>query len=458
MNDFVSMMGDFVVIIYITFLGSSAKRKRLYNKRGKNGRFQLKKGTCVRVSEQDSQALAAKIKSPNKRMSFSFEDSRECSVERTTSPRKQESVNSEVACSDITNTEPPPSIKTEHVGTIRQSPRIRSVKSERDDGCPNLSPQGQDCDISDNSLSQPPHLSELHVTTVPSLPSSPRLRRTSVTGSDTCHSPQYYSDASGSIKTENVDCSQDSEILSQKCEVDGRNIFESLFAGLKSSSTSVQSSPRTRNLSCLNGVRQSPRLQERSTLSRSNSLGESAKSTAVKCLDKHFLNDCQKDDCEIDVVGIDQDTEFNFSEPISGFEKLMWGSILKPRSKVSSSQEKCQQWAEPNNNCHMYRSLSDQCLTKKQQREHHKNRKRKLSYSVTSSFEDGDETSPVKKVPKLIIRKNKRQEEDILLLEIESKVKRNGNELFNNVSPVKPYPKKLRLKLGNDLTEINLPQ
>lgn len=129
---------------------------------------------------------------------------------------------------------------------------------------------------------------------------------------------------------------------------------------------------------------------------------------------------------------------------------------MKPRSKVSSSQEKCQQWAEPNNNCHMYRSLSDQCLTKKQQREHHK--KRKLSYSVTSSFEDSDETSPVKKVPKLIIRKNKGQEEDILLLEIESKVKRNGNELFNNVSPVKPYPKKLRLKLGNDLTEINLPQ
>lgn len=480
MNEFVSMIGDFVVIVFITFLGPSAKRKRLYNKRGKNGRFQLKKGTCVKVSEQDTVALEAKIKSPNKRMSFSFEDSRECSVERTASPRKQESVNSvssssiprssprlrrmcqnmpnsEIACSDITNTEPPPSIKTEHVGTIRQSPRIRSVKSERDDSCPNLSPQGQDCDISDNSLSQPPHLSELHVTTVPSLTSSPRLRRTSVTGSDTCHSPQYYSDASGSIKTENVDCSQDSEILGQKCEVDGRNIFESLFAGLKSSSSaSVQSSPRTRNLSCLNGVRQSPRLQERCTLSRSNSLGDSAKSTAVKCLDKHFLNDCQKDDCEIDVVGIDQDTEFNFSEPISGFEKLMWGSILKPRSKVSSSQEKCQQWAEPNNNCHMYRSLSDQCLTKKQQREHHK--KRKLSYSVTSSFEDSDETSPVKKVPKLIIRKNKGQEEDILLLEIESKVKRNGKELFNNVSPVKPYPKKLRLKLGNDLTEINLPQ
>lgn len=94
MNEFVSMIGDFVVIVLITFLGPSAKRKRLYNKRGKNGRFQLKKGTCVKVSEQDTGALEAKIKSPNKRMSFSFEDSRECSVERTASPRKQESVNS----------------------------------------------------------------------------------------------------------------------------------------------------------------------------------------------------------------------------------------------------------------------------------------------------------------------------------------------------------------------------
>lgn len=39
MNEFVLMIGDFVVIVFIIFLGLSVKRKRLYNKRGKNGRF-----------------------------------------------------------------------------------------------------------------------------------------------------------------------------------------------------------------------------------------------------------------------------------------------------------------------------------------------------------------------------------------------------------------------------------
>lgn len=38
-NEFVLMIGDFVVIVLIIFLGLSVKRKRLYNKRGKNGRF-----------------------------------------------------------------------------------------------------------------------------------------------------------------------------------------------------------------------------------------------------------------------------------------------------------------------------------------------------------------------------------------------------------------------------------
>lgn len=467
--------------LFHIFIGPRIKRKGF--KRAKNGRFQLKKEPQSKLSEQEKQVVVDKIRSPNKRMSFSFEDSRECSVERTT-PRKQESVNnivnsvslslaprssprlrrvcqnmpnSEVACSDITNTEPPPSIKTDHVSSVRHSPRIRPIKMEKDDSCPNLSPQGQHCDIhlSENSLSQPPHLSELHITTVPS---SPRLRRTSVSCSDTCQSTLCCSDVSGNfnIKTENVECNtQDSDILGPKCEVDGRNLFESFFAGFKSSSSSIQTSPRSRNLSGLNGVRQSPRLQERSTVSCSNSEVESVKSAAVKCLDKHFLKDCQKDECEIDVVGIDQETDFKFCAPVSGFDKLMWGSILKPGSNVCSSQENSKLCPEPNNNCHMYRSLSDQCLSKKQQKEHHKNRKRKLSYSVTSSFEDSDETSPVKKVPKLIIRKNKGQDEDILLMQLESKVKRHSSELFNNV---KPYPKKLKLKLGNDLTEINLPQ
>jgi hypothetical protein len=160
-------------------------------------------------------------------MSFTFEDSRECSVERTSSPKKSEPVSSvasgvvprssprlrrmcqnmtniEVACSDITNTELPPCVKTEPVGTVRHSPRIRPVKTERDDSCPSLSPQGQHCDILENSLSQPPTLLELNVTTVPSQPSShhgmsPRLHRTSVTGSDTCQSPHHCTDISGSI-------------------------------------------------------------------------------------------------------------------------------------------------------------------------------------------------------------------------------------------------------------------
>nr|XP_022291196.1 uncharacterized protein LOC111102661 [Crassostrea virginica] len=189
--------------------------------------------------------------------------------------------NSEVACSDITNTEPPPSIKTDHVSSVRHSPRIRPIKTEKDDSCPNLSPQGQHCDIhlSENSLSQPPHLSELHITTVPS---SPRLRRASVSCSDTCQSTLCCSDVSG----------------------------------FKSSSSSIQTSPRSRNLSGLNGVRQSPRLQERSTVSCSNSEVESVKSAAVKCLDKHFLKDCQKDECEIDVVGIDQELISNFAHPL----------------------------------------------------------------------------------------------------------------------------------------------
>jgi hypothetical protein len=178
---------------------------------------------------------------------------------------------------------------------------------------------------------------------------------------------------------------------------------------------------------------------------------ESAKSATVKCLDNQFLKEYQKDDSEIDVVGIDQETDVNLSEPFSGFEKLMWGSILKSGSKMSPSQGKSKHIVEPNNNYHMYRSLSDQCLAKKRQKEHHKNRKRKLSYSVTSSFEDFDESSPVKKVPKLIFRKNKAQEEDILLVE----VRKNAGELFNHG---KPFPKKLKLKLGNDMTEINLPQ
>ncbi|XP_048729228.2 histone-lysine N-methyltransferase KMT5B-like [Ostrea edulis] len=425
---------------------SRAKSNILNNKRGKNGRFQLKRESHPIISEQDSQGIAAKIKSPNKRMSFTFEDSRECSVERTASPKKPEPVsvasgvvprssprlrrmcqnmtNLEVACSDITNTEPPPCVKTEPVSTIRQSPRIRSVKTERDDSCPSLSPQGQHCDILENSLSQPPNLLELHVTTVSSRPTShhgmsPRLHHTSLTGSDTCHSPHQCSD----------------------------------ITGLISSTTSVQLSPRTRNLSAVNGVRQSPRLQERSSLSRSNSLVESAKSAAVKCLDNQLLKECQKDDCEIDVVGIDQETDLNLSEPFSGFEKLMWGSILKSGSQTSPCQGKSKHIVEPNNNYHMYRSLSDQCLAKKRQKEHH--RKHKMSYSVTSSFEDFDESSPVKKVPKLIFRKNKAQEEDILLVELENKVRKNAGKLFNQG---KPFPKKLKLKLGNDMTEIDLPQ
>lgn len=463
------------------FSESRAKSNILNNKRGKNGRFQLKRESHPIISEQDSQGIAAKIKSPNKRMSFTFEDSRECSVERTASPKKPEPVSSvasgvvprssprlrrmcqnmtnlEVACSDITNTEPPPCVKTEPVSTIRQSPRIRSVKTERDDSCPSLSPQGQHCDILENSLSQPPNLLELHVTTVSSRPTShhgmsPRLHRTSLTGSDTCHSPHQCSDITGSISKEKYHFKQGSEFLGHMCGVDGRNLFESFFAGLISSTTSVQLSPRTRNLSAVNGVRQSPRLQERSSLSRSNSLVESAKSAVVKCLDNQLLKECQKDDCEIDVVGIDQETDLNLSEPFSGFEKLMWGSILKSGSQTSPCQGKSKHIMEPNNNYHMYRSLSDQCLAKKRQKEHH--RKHKMSYSVTSSFEDFDESSPVKKVPKLIFRKNKAQEEDILLVELENKVRKNAGELFNQG---KPFPKKLKLKLGNDMTEIDLPQ
>lgn len=88
------MIGDFVVIVLVIFLGLSVKRKRLYNKRGKNGRFQLKKGICVKVLEKDIGVLEVKIKLLNKRMSFSFEDFRECSVERIVFFRKQEFVNS----------------------------------------------------------------------------------------------------------------------------------------------------------------------------------------------------------------------------------------------------------------------------------------------------------------------------------------------------------------------------
>ncbi|XP_062617648.1 uncharacterized protein LOC134279298 [Saccostrea cucullata] len=425
--------------------GAKVNRKKYYNKRGKNGRFQIKKESHPKISEHDTHPVAAKIKSPNKRMSFTFDDSRDCSVERTSSPIKNEKVSSvsagivprssprlrrmcqsvtigEVACSDITNTEPPPCVKTEPVSTIRMSPRVRSVHTEREDSCPSLSPQEPHCDSLENSFSQPPHLSELHVTTVPHQHSShhgmsPRLRRTSVTGSDTCQSPHHFSDISG----------------------------------LKSSTTQVQLSPRVRNLSGVNGIRQSPRLQE-----RSNSLVESVKSAAVKCLDKQFLRDCQKEDCEIDVVGIDQESGLNSAEPFNGFNKLMWGSILKSGSATSSCQGKTNQYEEQNNNSQIYRSHSDHCLEKKRPKEHHRNRKRKLSYSVTPSFEDCDETSPVKKVPKLIFRKNKGQEEELLFLELEDKARRNVGEHSNPVKP--PFPKKLKLKLGNDMTEINLPQ
>ena len=355
-----------------------------------------------------------------------------------------------VACRDITNKDSRPlsplQIKTdvdEEVQFIRHSPRLKTnmteIKTEKSIG---------GCGVSH----------------------SPRLRPR--LGSNSSTKTQFSFSPSDIVETEPSESATQCT-PGKQCANDGRNIFESMNSKLEISGSHVTTpsstihsptsssgkksnaclSPRTRKKlpqmirnSLSKPLRQSPRLHGKQADEGETTVktDEETKPLAARNLTERLMieelppllqREKKVEDLDasedIDVVGLDDDDDdsFRFSNPLLALRSEMGCTVLQ-NGEISNSAESSQ-FEKNNNSCYVFRSLSEQCLSSTERSPS----KRKVSYSVISSGEI-DESSPEKKIPKMIIKKTTTC--DAEKSELESPKSKRPRR-FSYCSPSSPY-------------------
>ncbi|XP_060074491.1 histone-lysine N-methyltransferase KMT5B-A-like [Ylistrum balloti] len=562
---------------------SRKSRKRL--KRSHGGKFAQEsvhyENNNQTKNEMSNAVVCSKIKSPCKRMSFSFE---ECETdsndvvkndEVVSHPREKNHLQSQsdeglfVMVNHSLDGKASQAIKGPGCSSagLRNSPKCRSSPRLRGRGS-GLSSGGDGpasvcADITnqeDGGL-----LSPLHIKTEPlddvQLPrQSPRFKmgRTAEIVKEECLDSCVPSVPVPSVMKHIVDDKRNDSCVLSKIKVEPGSTVksESVSPGPGSyTRCSVRASPkltrvntceRQRRLSCGSNnkipklspsvpVRQSPRLHVKQLTSSDTGEFEKVKPAAAINLSAKLEHDCHSGNtsdipmfCDAGKslysskhnlgVASHTDDEFKIWESESVFDQSQGKSerLVATMAEPPSQQPihdiltrpfvatetkavdhvnhiKQEPVTKTRKNNVMYRSVSDQCLSTYNRHTKHRDRKRKLSYSVSSHYDSSPCPSPEKKIPKLTIRLRPdpnlqreldQNQSDYVIFKMDDSprlkepqdkinnnndcVKGNNSSQGNNSSCIETkkfytphkyysYPKTLRLKLGNEAIDIPLP-
>ncbi|KAJ8298824.1 hypothetical protein KUTeg_022884 [Tegillarca granosa] len=493
------------------------KKEKSTLKRLSSGRFAKndKQQTVIENTENNKLdhseiPLPSKIRSPNKRMSFNFEDPEQGDL--------FENVHgNDIASSSGSNAE------VQNVNNIKEESKdLRQFKESVLTSSPRSSPRiqrklgtcssGHGCSVNSNSVCEEKWSNSCDRT-------MPQLSVATEVSSDSQHSGEP-SDPSKSL---NCKCSP---TKSNTKHLSGSNLFakKSPAKGVRQSPRLHQKSPMKEKLTnhvdglnslvTLNKDKLSPLAWEKKKPQAAINLNSRLNCDHTDAVDEY--------DFDIEIKRLNglkfQESLF---EKKNGFDNLFRGAIKSEPGDEDYSLSSSEKDVNDNNKwltkgfCEkknkMYRAQSDDCLNSYSRKQgKHKERKRKMSY--TSSYEISPELSPGK-IPKLTIRMRRdpilekeleETESNVVLFKLEDRPplhdqstdskghldqnplyspKRldgdtngsNGDSVgFNNdkLSPtiptssfysphheaVKKYPKKLRLKFGDNAIDIPLPQ